>query len=488
MWSAWRAIVVALAMAPGAAGQLPPAATPAAGSLHPSAPAAVDHLLGPAGHLRAQAAAAPHPERPVFVTRFTPSTEPPPAQPPEEPDSSELIPPGMLSPPATGPLTLADLESVALNNNPALTAASARLRAARGNWQQVGLPPNPVLSYAATEVGNEGQAGQQGMFVGQELVLGHKLRLNRNVASYELRLAEQELAARRLRVLNDVRIGYFQVLAAQRKLELARHVVGLAQQGVQTTEKLLQLLEVSQSDLLSARIEVNAARITLQQAAAEHAAAWRRLRAVLGTPDAPPAPLAGDLASNLPDFDWDTVLRQLLASSPELAAAQAQIGRARWALSRARAEPVPNVQLSLGVQFDDATDDVITGMQLGVPVPLLNRNQGAIAQANAELAATRAEALRIQLQLQQRLAAVFERFESSRAQVRLYQREILPDSQRSLELVSAGYRQGELSFLSYLNAQRTFAQTHREYLDALRQLRTAAVEIEGLLLRDGLSP
>jgi outer membrane protein, heavy metal efflux system len=39
-----------------------------------------------------------------------------------------------------------------------------------------------------------------------------------------------------------------------------------------------------------------------------------------------------------------------------------------------------------------------------------------------------------------------------------------------------------------LTAQRTYFQTNLAYLDALREMRTTTVTIEGLLLRDSLQP
>jgi len=62
----------------------------------------------------------------------------------------------------------------------------------------------------------------------------------------------------------------------------------------------------------------------------------------------------------------------------------------------------------------------------------------------------------------------------------------LPNAQESLKLVSSGYRQGEFSYLVLLTAQRTYFQTNLAYLDALRDLRTACVAIEGNLLGDNL--
>ena len=400
-------------------------------------------------------------------------------------NNAEALPPPTVGPGAGGH-TLAELETIALANNPTLAQAAARMQAARGRYLQVGLYPNPVIGYQAEEIGNEGTAGLQGGFVSQEIVRGGKLSLNRAVAGREVAQAEQQLEIQRYRVLNDVRTEFYNVLAAQRTRELTQELVDLGEQGVQAADELLKALEVSRVDLLQARVEVNSARIALENAQNRYEGAWRRLATVIGMPDMPPQPVTGDLESNVSDLTWETAVGQLLSASPEVTTARIGVDRARRSLSRALAEPIPNLNLQAGVMYDDGTNDTVANVQIGFPLPVHNRNQGAIRQAQAEVAVAESEVARIELNLQNRLARAYERYANARNQVAKYAREILPDARESLELVRTGYRGGEFSFLVLLTAQRTYFQANLAYLDALRELNEASVSIEGLLLTDSL--
>jgi cobalt-zinc-cadmium efflux system outer membrane protein len=360
------------------------------------------------------------------------------------------------------------------------------VQAARGQQLQVGLYPNPVVSYQGSEIGNEGRAGQQGGFIGQEIVTAGKLRLNRAVASQEIRQAEYVWAAQRFRVLTDVRRGFYDVLVAQRTVELAEQLVGIGERGVKAAEELLKAKEVARVDVLQSRIEADSARILLERARNRYTAAWRNLVAVVGDPSLQPTSLAGSLQDGMVQFTWEETLNRLLAESPQLAGAQAGVARAQAALSREFAGRIPNLELLAGAQFDNASGYTIAGAQLAVPIPIYNRNQGNIRRAQAELTAARYEVSRVKLALQQRLAAVFEQYATARQQVDKYTSDILPNAQESLKLVSTGYRQGEFSYLVLLTAQRTYCQTHLAYLDALRDLRAATASLEGNLLSDSL--
>jgi outer membrane protein, heavy metal efflux system len=405
-------------------------------------------------------------------------TEPPSAEPIAQMEAVQAFP-------AQG-MTLGELEEMAVRCNPTLAQAASRIEAARGRYVQAGLYPNPIAGYIGAEIGNEKQSGQQGSFVGQEIVTAGKLRLSRSVVEQEIRQAEWAWQSQRQRVLTDVRRSFYEVLVAQRTMELTEQLVHIGEEGVKTTESLMRAKEVARADVLQASIESDSANVLLERARNRHAASWRNLAAVAGAADMPPRPLAGEAWDGLSVLTWEDTYSRLLAESPQLASARAGIARAQATLNRECAQRVPNIDLQAAVQYDNNTKDTFATVQAGVPMPLFNRNQGNIRRAQAELMAAQNEIQKVQLELQQRLAAVFEQYTTARYQVEKYSRDIIPKAQESLDLANKGYRQGEYNYLFLLTAQRTYFQTNVIYLDALRELRTAATAIEGNLLSGSL--
>lgn len=390
------------------------------------------------------------------------------------------------TPPA--PLTLDELEQIALESNPTLVQARLAIQAARGNYLQAGLYPNPMIGYRSDEVGNEGRAGFQGGGVAQEIVTSGKLRLGRAVASHEVAEARLAWEAQRRKVLNDVRAGYYEVLVAQRLVEINEQLVRIGEEGAQATEKLWAAREGSRTDVLQAQIEAETARLNL--AAARHAlqGAWRRLAAVLGRPEMPLPPLAGEVDKQLPAFDWEEALARVWAQSPELARARAAVERARCELARQYALRVPNIELEAAVKNDTLSRYTVADVGLAVPLPVFDRNQGRILRAQADLAAAQQEVRRVELTLHDRLASAFEQYATARRRVEVYAATILPNAKASLDLVAAGYGEGEFSYLHLLTAQRTYFEANLNYLQSLRDFWLRCVEIEGLLLRGGLEP
>lgn len=406
---------------------------------------------------------------------------------PESRFEAEVVPSPPLEDGGTPPsFSLTQLESIAIGQNPAVAQAAAEVRALQGKYIQVGLPPNPTIGYTASEIGDSGRAGQQGAYVGQQFITGGKLRLNRAVASQEVQQAQQRLAAARERVLTDVRIAFYEVLVAQQRLVVTEDLLEVGQRGVRTVEALLEAKEASGPDLLQSQIEANTAHMLIENARAARLGAWLRLTAVIGAPEMPMAQVAGDLSSDLPNIDATAAVEQILTASPQLAAAYTDIERARYALERARVEVVPDLNLQGTAQYDYASEMAIAGAQVGLPLPIINRNQGGIAQAQSELASAQQNARRLELALRKQYASVYQRYLIARQQVDRYRSEIVPQARETLQLTSQGYEFGELSYLQLLTVQRTYFQTNLAYLDALGRMWAASREIEGLLLSGSL--
>jgi cobalt-zinc-cadmium efflux system outer membrane protein len=383
---------------------------------------------------------------------------------------------------------LEDFERMALSSNPSIARAQAMVNAARGNWVQVGLPPNPEFGYLGQQIGSNGLAEQDGALAQQEIVRGGKLCLNRQIAAQEIARAQQELAAQQQRVLTDVRISFFQVLVAQQQKATTDKLVDVAKKSVDNAQKLLDAKEVSVADVLQAELEVENVLILSQNANNRLWAAWQQLSAVVGNRRMPLEPVTGQVTSTRDPIEWDHALDRLLTTSPEIGAAVANIERARWRVQRAIVEPTPNVTVQGLVNWRDngIGGHSDGGIQVTLPLPTWNKNQGAVMQAQNEVAAAERALQQLELSMQQRLAPVYERYQNARNQATRYRESIIPKSEKTLDIANRLYASGETNYLTLLTAQRTYFQTQLNYLEALRELRSAEAEIDGLLLTGSL--
>jgi cobalt-zinc-cadmium efflux system outer membrane protein len=285
-----------------------------------------------------------------------------------------------------------------------------------------------------------------------------------------------------------VRVRFYQLLALQRLVDVEADLYKVAQDAVTTTEDLKNVGAANEPDVLQAHVEEQQENVALRNARARYNAAWRQLTAFVGSPDLPAGRLQGDLedAAAVPDFD--AALAHLLDASPEIQVARAEASRNEFALRREKAEPIPNVNLRASTGYDSEEDGrkMVASVQLGVRVPLFDRNQGNIHAAEAQLAYARQEVCRVELSLRQRLAREYERYDTAAALVKTYREQSLPAARRAYELYLDSFRNRKAAWPQVLVAQRTYFQISVDYTQALDDMRRSEVAILGLLLVDGL--
>ena len=385
-------------------------------------------------------------------------------------------------------LSLADLEQMAVQSNPTLAQAAALIEASQGKALQAGLYPNPTVGYQGEQIGVEGTAGElQGGFIQQEIVTAGKLRLSRAKYQQETVMAEIQALAQQYRVLNGVRVRFWDVLTAQRLVEVRRDLLRIAEDAQQTTEQLVNVGQANRPDLLQAQIEVRRARVELRNAEQRYQGYWAQLAAVVGRPDLCPSLLAGRLDEDGPSPDWEKTLCDLLAASPELQLAQAEVVRDQITVQRERVEPIPNVTVRAATGYNYESRNTVAEAQVSIRLPIWDRNQGTIRQAQADLARAQANVTRVELSLRRRFGDAATRYQTARVSVDDYRTETLPKAKEAYELLLDSFRKRRAAWPQVLVAARNYAEFTVDYLEALHDLRRAEVEIRGLLLVDGLT-
>ena len=383
-------------------------------------------------------------------------------------------------------LTLATLEQMALENNPTIRQASASVSKATGFRDQVGLYPNPTLAYNGQQLGDAG-TDQHMLTLSQDIVTGNKLYLGQQVLNQAVQVQLWEVEAQRKRVLTDVRTTYYEALAAQRRMELATEFQVVAAKGVRVAEARKAALEGSQPEILQTEIQLQEVELQQQQAQYALTAAWKELTALVGLPDLSLAKLEGELPKTGEARDWNAVYEELASQSPELHAARSRVDRASANLCRQDAQVIPNIELQLSAGKDYGTNSGFAQVGVGIPVPILNRNEGNISAAHAEYCRATQDYQRLRMSLKARLARAAREHDSALAAVQRYEGQILPKAHQSLSLSEQAYSAAEFDFLQVLTARRIYFESNVRAVDARRQLAQANMLIDGLLLSGGLT-
>lgn len=384
-------------------------------------------------------------------------------------------------------ITIDQVRQMAYENHPVTARAQARLDALRGRHLQKGLPNNPRVGVNADEVNDDGGAGRWGVQFGRQIVRRDKRQSDQAIVCAEIEVATEELRLAQQRLDTDITIRFYDCIVAQEQLAMSQRMQGLARRSTELSRNLFAGQEVARSAVLQSELELEKANVTLRRLENRHLWAKRQLAALVGQEELPTANVGGSIDDLSLEEDFESTYDRLLKHSPELSVLFADIERSRRVASRQRLETRSDITWQTTVQYDTTQNNAIGGFQVTWQIPTLNQNQGAIYEAERNIAAGQHAAEIKALDIRQRLANQWQQYLDAKLQVDAFRDSILPKSQQTLEILMKGYEAGELELLEVLTAQRTFFQTQVAYLENVRSLSRQNAAIDGMLLSDSLS-
>lgn len=395
--------------------------------------------------------------------------------------------------PAGGELTVEELVSRALADNPDLRAARAEIEAAVGRVRQAALRPNPMLDLG----------GQKALGPDNNLMIGLTVPLDRGgrkearvaVAERELQAKRAQVHDRERRLASEVRTKAGEYFASTRNLAVTddllranRDALRLVQDRVRQgaippLEENLMLVEVNR---LEASREIQASRIEVTAL---------QLKALAGMAPEAPLSLRGELAGPPVAPDRTEAIRRAIEMRPDVIMARADVATAGARITKEQAEARWDASVNLGYQRQDfsfmlngLTDSGATrpiqdvfhyfGAGVTITLPVRNRNQGNIAAAEADARAADRRLQFMELMARQEVGAAFAQYEAAVRSLQIYERGVRDVARRNLEVVRRTYELGRTTLLDVIAEQRRYIDIEMGYTEALKQVYEAGVEIE----------
>lgn len=381
---------------------------------------------------------------------------------------------------------LDDLVTLGISRHPRLSQASFAVEAARGRALQAGLYPNPTVSFNFDELGD--RTGPQGVntlpLVSQEIVTGGKLRLSQAAAGKEVDQSMLLLTQERFDLLARIRLGYFDVIAIQKRIEILKRLVTIADASVEQGNRQLKGAEAAKLDVIQFEVERERLLAELTTAEKELPALYRKLAATVGDPNLPLPRVTGSLDNPLPEYELEPMIRFVLDNHPERQSAVIGISRAQLLLERERVEPYPNVTIGAGYVRQNQNRSNDWTVNFSLPLPLWNRNQGKIASALATVSSSQVEVERVENELVERTSSAYREFTAAKQRVDRYRTGIIPRAEETFKIVDRGYRNGIFDYLKVLDSQRTLSQALLEQVRATGEAWKAASTLSGLVMED----
>jgi len=389
---------------------------------------------------------------------------------------------------------LDQLIALAEEQSPDLRAAAERVRQAQWQLRSTGSSLFPSVNLGAgTSVQRDlDRSGERdtrestsaSLNVGYEIDLWGQLAASRRAAEAGFVASEYDYVAARLSLTAAVATGWFEWLALNERLDIARENIRISERVMTVVETRYRNGAASAADVSRQRTSLLSQRASLEPLAFRAEQTRRALAVLVGQspqgfvlePETLETLRVPELASGTP--------ADLITRRPDLARREAQLQAADADVAVARTAFLPSLSLSAGVSM--ATDSLLSlggASELGSAG--LSLSQAVFDGGRRRAETGLSESRRRELLENYRFAILDALRETDDALGRAalnagqeaIQKQILTEAERTLRLTETRYREGSDDLLTLLDAQRSLFQT-RDQLSQLRLERlTAAVDL-----------
>jgi len=387
---------------------------------------------------------------------------------------------------AVTPLTLAELERIALQGNPEIRLAVRKVVTAESHISGAGALEDPSLMYRGWQVPLrqpwDYNAAMNMFMVGQSFPGPGKRGLRSQIASDAVAVAKAELDTKRREISAGVRKDFYDLLRNADELKIHDEQVSIAKQGLEAARIKYSVGKVPQQDVLKAQVALSKLvehLVMLEQDAELGRAA---LNALLGRNPESPIEVTGEyeLPAHLPSV---TALEEsALTNRPELAARFAAITQAQDQLKLARKAYTPDFYASVGYMLmptgaEHRNNYMIEG---SMSLPWLNRRKHdtEISEAQSGVSEQEAEFEAARLMVFQQIQSALVRARAAKKLVDLYQNTLRPQTEAALRSTVIAYENDRTDILSLLDGQNTSLDVDYSYFRALAEFEQRMAELE----------
>ena len=363
--------------------------------------------------------------------------------------------------------------------NPDLAAARLRIREALGRMNQSGRLANPEIE---TEVSHDPRYRERKLEIGftQRFPLTNRLRLEKDVTLAEYKASEAEVREVERQIIAEAREDVVNVLAIRQRRELLNQQSALSKEFADFLSGVAEKGEGSRLDAGQAKLEAASLVLEMRQLDATEVAAVGTLKPLLGmlpaetllvsgTLPAPAIPAAGANPARRPDY--------------QAAVLEADAAAKGVALEQAKRYDDVEAGVFAGAEkTEDAPEgydkEALVGLRFKFPLPLWNKNEGAIqeAQARKERKDKEANALARSIHLEAEAARV--EMEQWAKLLEELGGTLIPLAEEQAKAAEDAFRQGQGEIQTVFRNREKRLQLAGARLDALQQFNLARVRHE----------
>jgi cobalt-zinc-cadmium efflux system outer membrane protein len=340
-------------------------------------------------------------------------------------------------------------------------------------------PHDPTLSLeGANREGGSDSSTDWAVKVTQPIEIGGQRRRRVARASVDLDSASASFRREERLLAAKVSAIFVEALRARELLEVEQANTELARSLAEVARKRFEAGSVPQMEVNLAQVQVGRAERDMWLAQGAYVVARAALAEIVGLdPEQPPEPMGELDLPPRPPATLSELVDGALRHRADLEAFRTTIEAARARIDLARREVVPDLAVGAFYGREEGTDRLLGG-EIGVRIPLFNRNRGPIAEARAAERQAVAETEAAKLRVRREVAAARARYDASSEASSHLQQQVLGTLEENLLLLQLSFEAGKTGWTEVLVFRREFVDIQRDYIDTLADARLAGIALD----------
>ncbi|MEZ5325358.1 MAG: TolC family protein [Verrucomicrobiales bacterium] len=379
-----------------------------------------------------------------------------------------------------GPLRLSDLPD-AVKNNPEWKSALYRIEEARGRLVQAGRLANPTIEFEGTH-NSAFREGSLGVAFSQAFPMTARLSLEKAVSEREVQMAEAELRDAYRKLLLEAQTVALEYLAITQQIALQVQRRAISEELATFIATAAAAGELPQLDEKQARLEAASAGLQIHQLEAVANRSLAQLRRLLGRE--PNVELTVDDQLAEPVVGLNSPTGAEAANRPDYQATVLAADAAETEIALEQAKRRDDVTVGVFVEGERAEDapeglenDTFGGIRISIPLPIWNKNEGAIQEKRAKAMRLREEASALASSIRSAAAIARADMETNQKLFTEINEQLLPLAQQQVTNLESAYRSGQGNLQAVLRAREQRIQIESARLDALRDFHLARIRL-----------
>ncbi|MBA2652056.1 MAG: TolC family protein [Tatlockia sp.] len=385
-------------------------------------------------------------------------------------------------------LTLNELIQIALQNNNDLKAAQSTIELAKARLVQAGLWSNPSLNLGNTDdrlLSNEGEYTRSVGF-SQAFPISGRIGKLKNVANVDLAIAIAEVQNAKRLLKGLIANQYYALLITDYRLKQLRKLLAINKKLVQVTHNRFLAAEVSELDSNTASLEYQRILQEKQILESQRFNQVALLNQLLGRDVSSALLLIKILPKpELRSENFKDMLEQTVKQRPDMQMLCLSLNRAQANQQLVRSERWADWVLGVAVQqnkivvkgAEPQDPNRALSVNLAIPLPILNGNQGKIREAGALGTQAMIKMQALKLVIQTELASNFNQLQALEKALQQSHLSTLKLRNRNVNLARNAYKNGQISLLEVLQIQRQQNDLQVAYLNMLEKYLQAFVKL-----------